>query len=878
MATPILADALIDPATVHREVLPNGLTVLVRPDRSAPVVAINTYVKAGYFDETDDVVGIAHVLEHMFFKGTDRRGVGEIAKETKSSGGYLNAHTIYDHTSYYAVLPASGFAAGLDVQADAYAHSVVDAAELAKELEVIIQEAKRKLDNPGAVTIETLYALLHDRHRIRRWRIGVEHQLRGFRRDDVVRFYRNFYRPRNTVLAIVGDVDVDDAVARARRLYGALDDAPIARAPGEHETAPPGVRYRELTGDVGQSHLAFGWRTPGTLDDDTPRLDLAAGVLGTGRGSRLYRAVRERGLASSVGAYDSTPTEIGVFTVHLELPPERAADAARAAWSQVAALRDDGVSAAEVERVQRVAESRWLRRLETMEGQASHLCEWEALGDWTLGDRYLERLLGATPEEVTDAARRHLDPDAFAAIYYRPTDAPALAADAEALRSLLDAAEPAPLAAPRRAPYAPAAMDRAPRHERVECGVHVYRTDAGVPILVRPKPGAAVAHLGAYALGGAVDERDAEAGLTSLVARTAVKGTTTRSAAQIAEDAELLGGSVGASAGGESFGWGISVPRKHLAAAAALLADVVQHPTFPDTAFDTERGVALSELAMLRDDMYRYPLRLALGAAYPGHPYGRAVVGTEESLRALDAERARAWHRSQVVEGATVLAVVGDVDPDEAAAALAREFGALVAREAERVAAPTWPAEARQAVEHRDKAQSALAMVFPGPARRDPDRFTAQLLAGIASGLGGRFFDELRDRRSLAYTVHVFASPRALGGSVSAYIATSPEREAEAREGLLEELAKIRDGGVTAEELQRAQTYAIGTHQIHQQSGGAVLGEIIDAWLFGDGLAELDEFAERVRAVTPEAVRSLVARYCDPDVRVEGVVRGTGKS
>src|SRR6476661_10922724 len=115
--------ATIDPSTVRRTVLPNGLTVVVRRDRSAPVVAIVTYVSAGYFDETDDVVGIAHVLEHMYFKGTPTRGVGEIAKQTKAVGGYLNAHTIYDHTSYYAVLPREGFAAGLEIQADAYKHS-----------------------------------------------------------------------------------------------------------------------------------------------------------------------------------------------------------------------------------------------------------------------------------------------------------------------------------------------------------------------------------------------------------------------------------------------------------------------------------------------------------------------------------------------------------------------------------------------------------------------------------------------------------------------------------------------------------------------------------------------------------------------------------
>jgi zinc protease len=138
----------MNPNSVQRTVLPNGLTVLVQQDRSAPVVAIVTYVKAGYFDESDDQQGLSHALEHMFFKGTGRRGVGDLAKETKASGGFLNAHTIYDHTTYYTVLPSSGFAQGLDIQADAYANSVIDSGELAKEMEVIIQEAKRKSDSP----------------------------------------------------------------------------------------------------------------------------------------------------------------------------------------------------------------------------------------------------------------------------------------------------------------------------------------------------------------------------------------------------------------------------------------------------------------------------------------------------------------------------------------------------------------------------------------------------------------------------------------------------------------------------------------------------------------------------------------------------------
>src|SRR3954464_4534562 len=117
----------MDPRSIHKTILPNGLTVLVQENHSAPVVAIVTYVKAGYFDETDEQNGLAHALEHMFFKGTQKRGVGDIAKETKASGGYLNAHTIYDNTTYYTVLPSTGIEKGLGIQADAHASPLIDA-------------------------------------------------------------------------------------------------------------------------------------------------------------------------------------------------------------------------------------------------------------------------------------------------------------------------------------------------------------------------------------------------------------------------------------------------------------------------------------------------------------------------------------------------------------------------------------------------------------------------------------------------------------------------------------------------------------------------------------------------------------------------------
>jgi zinc protease len=639
-----------------------------------------------------------------------------------------------------------------------------------------------------------------------------------------------------------------------------------------------GFRYREWTGDIGQTQLALGWRTPGTTHPDTPALDLLASVFGSGRASRLYRAVRERRLASSVSAYNYTPTEIGVFVVHAETPPSSTGEAARAIWSQLRSIREGDVAELEIERAKRVYESRWVRRLEDMEGQANYLAEWEALGDWRMGDRYLERLLLTTRDDLVAVSERYLDPNNTGTIIFRPATSEAIAADPDAMRELLEH-KPYPGPLPPPIPYQaqPLAVAEEPEFEHEESGVRVYRTASGVPILVRRKPGSPLVHAGVFVLGGVTAEQPSDAGLTMLMTRTALKGTVTRTALQIAEESEMLGGSVSTSSGTESFGWSISVPTQFAAAAIELLADVVQHPTLSDEALETERTVAIADVAALRDDMYRYPMRLASQTAFAGHPYGTPVSGTEETLRRIDRSSVRQWHTERALASTSVIALVGDVEPDELASLAARAFQDIRYVEPRKLPSPVWPSSVSTTVESRDRAQTALTVLFPGPSRDDEERFSAAMIVSVASGLGGRFFDELRDKRSLCYTVNAFAFARQLAGTFGAYIATSPEQEALARDGLLAEFRRLREEPVSAEELARAQTYAIGSHAIRQQSGGAVLADLVEAFLCGS-LRELVEYDQRVRAVTAESMQRVAATYFDPARRVEGIVRGVGKS
>ena len=884
--TTTASDALALHENTTRDVLPNGLTLLVRRDTSAPVIAIVTHVKVGYFDETDDIVGIAHVLEHMFFKGTPTRGVGQIARETKANGGYLNAHTIYDHTSYYTVLPSAAFLQGLEIQFDAYARSVIDPDELARELEVIIQEAKRKRDSPAAVAIESLYALLHDRHRIRRWRIGNEDELRALTSAQLLAFYRHWYRPSNTSLAIVGDVDPDIVRREVMARHGAMQSDAIVRVPGPIETSASGFRLRDWSGDVAQQQVAFGWRTPPLTHPDTVALDLAAVSIGTGRASRLYRAVRERQLASSVSAWNYTAGDVGVFTVHAEGPAEHAVDAATAMWRETQAAREHGFRTSEITRAQRISEARWLRRLETMDGQATYLASWEADGGLDVGAAYYDRLLSLDADTVHTAVERHLDPSQTSVISYRPHAGAVLAEDAAVCRSMLREVEgmgsrvlPAPaIATPLDnaaiaddAPYLPANV----LVGIVDHGVHVFRTARGVPILVLSRPGTPMTTLGIYQRGGSCVEQPGQDGLARLTAQSMLKGTLRRSGSRIAEAAEELGSSIGVSAALESLGWSLSVPVRHLAVAAELLADVLQHPTFPEDGVETERALALAELSRARDDMYRWPMRLATVAAHGSHPYARSVIGTDQSLQSLGAAQARAFHAAHVLAGDTVIAIVGDVVPGEVAALLGHHFDALSWRAEPALRDVVGPDAVPPAMESRDKQQTAMALLFPGPARHDPRRFAARVLSAVASGLGGRFFEQLRDKQSLAYTVSAFPVERRSGGIFAAYIATGPAREDEARSGLLAEFAKLRAAAPTPEELERAKRYLIGTHAISQQSASSVLGDVIDAWLFGEGLQELAQVDASVERVTGEDVVALARDYFTEERVVEGVVRGT---
>jgi zinc protease len=369
-----------------------------------------------------------------------------------------------------------------------------------------------------------------------------------------------------------------------------------------------------------------------------------------------------------------------------------------------------------------------------------------------------------------------------------------------------------------------------------------------------------------------------KAGLAALTIRSSLRGADGQSAAALAFGFERLGGTLTPSVTLDWVGLGLTVLASNLGPAARLLDLVLHWPELSDSSVLAERGVLVEETTQVADDMYRYPFQLAFAEAFGDREYGVPAFGLPEQIGTITPDDVRSWHRHGLQSRRGAVVAVGDLDPESALTELNAVFAGHASRASGHLDRPVvWAvnAEAEPRLVQRDKAQSAFALAFPGPARRDASRFAAEVWSAVASGLGGRLFEALRDQRSLAYTVLASSWQKARAGSFLSYIATSPEREAEARSEMLRELQRFAAERVTPDELSRATSYLAGQTEVSRQSGAALVGEILEAWLAGGGLPDLEAPAECYRAVTAEEVRQAAERAMRGPW-AEGVVRGKG--
>ena len=840
--------------------LDNGLTVVFDEQHAARVVAIQAWVKVGSADEREDEAGLAHLHEHMLFKGTARRGPGEIAGAVEASGGNINAWTSFDQTVYHVVMASRFARMGFDVLSDALRHSTFDAEELKREIEVVCEEIKRSADTPARRASRDLYATAFTTHPYRRPVIGWEETVRSFTREKVLGFYARHYAPQNIVLVVAGDLDEATARALATEFFGGDWGRPWVPHPARPVEPPrKGHRVALRQDDAKEAIVHVSFPLCAADHPDVPALDALAMLVGQGDSSRLSLEVkRRRQLVRGVHCSAYTPKDAGLFTLTLTLQPEKLVEALDASLALLLQAREELVDAAELETVKALVEAEGVYQRETVQGVAEKTGYYAAgKGGLEAEAKYRADVAALTPERLREVARTWLDVRTAHLTALLPQGATFSEADAHA--ALERAGKPGWVTVPgRRLPPAHGGQ----RSQGAKAGAREVdmTLPCGTRLLVRPEAGLPLAALRGVFVGGTRHETDATSGLHHLLARTLPRGTPSLDSEQVSHFLDDIAGSLSAAAGRNSLTLRAEFLSRHLGRAFSLFADTLLRPALLPAELERERALVLQDLSTREDKPSALAFHLFHQALFQHHPYRLRVSGEEGSVRALTREQLATHHARLMTPQRLTLAVVGDVDVDEVMKLAESNLGTSPAptggTEPTVVDEPP-PSSPRLKVQALQKAQVHLVYGFRGVTVKEPRRRALELLSTVLSGQGGRLFVELRDKKSLAYSLSSYAVEGLDPGYFAVYMGTSPEKVPEALAGIREELRKVRDGRIPEAELERARLNMIGSHEIGLQRHGARAGLLALESAYGLPLEDVHAFSEQVLSVTADDVRAV---------------------
>lgn len=867
-AGPAVVPGAVHDVETHR--FDNGLTLHIAGGHPAPVIAVQAWVGVGSADETPPQAGVAHVIEHMLFKGSTEYGVGELTRAIEASGGEINAWTSFDQTVFHAVLGRDHLDGAIDALGDTLTAPRVDPDELALERGVILEEIRQGSDDPARSVAQSLFATAYVAHPYRRPVIGTADSVQRLGERELVEFFRSYYVADNLTLVVAGDVDPARVRRSVERRFRAM---PSGRPTRRVATEPAQTSPRAVAAfrDVSEAYVAVGFHVPAARHPDVAALDVAAILLGESESARLQRRLRDRDrIVTGASAHIHALRDPGLFVLSATARPRDAQKSVVGLVDQALAIASE-VTQDELDKARIAAEAGLVRQLETAQGRARSL-GWNATvaGDPRFAHVYLDRIRSVRRHDVATAVGRYFRSDnaTVAAILPKPAKsrakATAFARDAEKrVRSSL----------------AQAPVQAAPIEKRVTL-------PNGMVVIVRRDPSVPVVAMRAVWRGGQRTEDDARAGVSTVLARMITRGCGTRDAAAVADRVDRLGGSLGGVTGRNSFGLAGEWLARSWRDGLDLFGDCILDPALSKAELDREKQLLLDDQVAQGDNPTQVAFRLFSETLYGEHPYARDVLGTAKSVAKLSRADLIEVYRERYPVSQLTFAVVGDVDIDDVIARVTKRFGAVAAAKSAKVATPVRKlanldgrsANEREVYRYLERAQAHLVIGYPGATVDAADRFALEVLVAVLGGQSGRLFSELRDKQGLVYRVSAHSIEGIDPGFVAVYLSCAPEKLAAAVAAVRGELERMRDTGVTAEELERARSYLIGSHQIAMQRRAAVANAIAYHEAYGLGWQTWASYEDAINAVTIADIAAAAQSYLRPDRAITATVRPPAKT
>jgi zinc protease len=653
------------------------------------------------------------------------------------------------------------------------------------------------------------------------------------------------YVPNNMVLTLVGDIDPGIALAEIKKYFLPYPRRSFQERPLISEKPQPAARRFDVEEDLDMAYFAMGYKSVDIFNADMAALDVLASILGQGSSSRFNTILyRKKNLVYSIGAWNYTPKDPGLFIISGVAEPDKMEAGISAVSEEIKKIKNGSISKDELERVKAMVITDHIYSIETLSGQAGDIASSQiTTGDYDFSARYIEMINDITVDDVRRVAQEYLVDTSLSVV---------------TLSSLKRSS-------PDVKPVNGLAKDI--KRSTLSNGInYLILEDHRVPTV----------SLIACSLGGLRVEPEERAGISNLTALMLLKGTRNRSENDISSFTEGMGASLSYFSGNNTLGIRLTLLSKDAAEGIKLLKEILLEPSFPEDILAREKNTIMAIISATDDNIFESGMELFKRTLYKKHPYRFRSIGTAESVSALKREDLEEFHKKYFVSKNMAIGVFGDIEQAEAEEMIAGAFSDMPANDAPRFAriAEADTEKVLTAAKKLKKEQSLLLMGFKGTTVKSKDRYTLQLITTVLSGVSGRLATRLRERLGISYSVGAFSVPAIDPGYVALYVSTTNENIELAKREFSDQIKILNKKGLTPVEIESAKKELIGNHRAALQTNSAMAHQSTLDDLYGLGYDNYKRYDSIIDSITNDDIIAASKEYLRPSSHILVVIEG----
>lgn len=828
--------------------LDNGQTVVVQEVKNNPIVTIDTWIKTGSIDEEDSNNGVAHFLEHLFFKGTKTHEPGEFDKILETKGAITNAATSKDFTHYYITIPSKDFDLAMDLHGDMILHPLIPRKEMEKERKVVLEEISKDLNSPTKIMQDNLNSMLYTTHPYKRKVIGRSDVIETITRDQVLSFYNKNYSPSNMVTVIIGDVDANHAIEKTKEAFNAeykkqtktiyTKEAPLTKQQKK-------VEYL----DTESGYMVIGFRGTPIDDKDSYALDVLATILGDGRSSVLNQVLKEKKrIAFSVDAGNSTFRDDGIFYISANYEPTKCKIVQDTIFNEIEKIQKNGVTDDQLKLAKNIIERSTYYSRESITNIATEIGYTMALtNDIKFYDTYLDNIKNVSKEDVKKVAEKYLGINRSAVSIVLPKSA-----------------KEVPVASLTQ--QAPATAELVSENAQTQ----KYKLSDGATMLYTPNNVNDIIAISIYAKGGQLAEQ--KAGTANLTATAMMRGTKNYTSLELSQVLEDNGIKIQPSASADAFAINVLTTKDEYDKTLELLNEVVNNATFEDYEIDKVKTEKLNTIKRNKDVPLQRAIEEYRDLIYQNSPYSISSKIIEKNIPNITKEDIINYYNSIFAPKNLVISINGNIDKDKTIQDLNNIFKPKentknfdFAQYNSKIPTVTTPRQTIQKVPTTETAWILLGWQTNG-VLNEKDYATLQVIDSLlGSGMSSRLFKDLREQEGLAYQLGSGYSPNVLRGSFLLYIGTNPQTLDKAKSGLFAEITRLKTEYVGDKELQDAKEKLLGNYVIGLETNLDKASNI--GWYEAStrGYEFKDKYEKLINSVTDSDIIEIANKYFTDD-------------